>query len=184
MNIGFLNISRQMSRGDAMEGDSTQLDMFAVDTLKNARRELHAQLDEGVICPCCGRLAKAYRRKLNSGMAKSLIWLVGEYRRTHDWVDIQKVAPRYVLASREIGKLLHWEFVELKPNDDDETGKRKTSGMWRPTELGIKFVFRELRVPSHVRLYDNVIIRFEGDKIDIVQALGSHFNYRLLMAGI
>lgn len=44
-------------------------------TLAEARAHVIANRDEGTMCPCCGQLAKVYRRKLNASMALSLVWI-------------------------------------------------------------------------------------------------------------
>jgi len=77
-------------------------------------------------------------------------------------------------------KLRYWKLIEEMPKDDsDET--RKTSGRWRITEKGITFVERSSFVQKYclIRLHEH--IGFEGDLIDIVDALGDRFSYEELM---
>jgi hypothetical protein len=148
-------------------------------TLFTAAMELEKKLEEGAECPCCRQRAQAYCRKLNSGMAASMVWLYQSYARMGywGWVDTGK-APKYILRSREWGKLAHWNLAKAKPNNDKA---KKASGLWKPTPYGMSFARGLGRVPSHVHLYDNKVLGFSGDEISVVEALGSKFDYEELM---
>lgn len=151
---------------------------WALERVRDVFRKL-LMGDKGTYCPCCGQYCKVYRRKLNSGMAAGLIWLVRAFEVSHDWVEPQKTAPRYVLNNREMGKLVHWGLAELKANEDDTS--RKTTGLWRPTRWGIDFVYGRCTVPSRVFLYLNTILGFDSEMITIQGALGRKFDYDELM---
>jgi hypothetical protein len=151
-------------------------------SLAHAREHLRERVENGIKCPCCGQFAKVYRRKLNSGMAASLLWLVKTFEKTQTWVEVQKKAPRYVMANREMGKLVHWGLVELQENLDDP--KRKTIGLWRPTGTGVDFIYGRLVVPCRVYLYDNTVVGFDSKRIGIREALetkNNKFDYDELM---
>ena len=154
--------------------------MGSVGSLEAAREEFFDGIEtpEGTYCPCCDRYGKLYKRKLNHGMARCLIWLYRCSERTNDWND-RDSAPRYVLESGEIGKLAHWGLAVQKPNIDDP--KKKESGMWKITHRGRVFIQGRLRVPSHAYLYDNICRGFTESRVDISGALGEPFNYRELM---
>lgn len=141
-----------------------------------ARDWTRKRADEGVDCPCCTQRVQVYKRKLNSGMARSLIAM---YALAHtDWIHV----PTAIGArSREEGKLAYWALVEgpLTPRDD---GGR--AGWWRVTSKGELFVRQQLRIPSHARVYDGKVLGLMGNPISIVDALGTKFNYSELMAGI
>jgi len=140
-----------------------------------ARRYVEKNAAEGVNCPCCGRLVKEYRRKLNAGMAATLVWLVGEWQRTNQqFVDVQRQAPARILRSREIGKLRHFRLVQQKQG---------ASALWAPTQTGVDFVNRKNRLLSHVVLRDNVFQQYDGDLITIDEALGDKFDLIELMEG-
>lgn len=150
-------------------------------TIAEARQEIQDRIDrskEGIICPCCGQYCKLYKRKLNSGMAYSLIWLVRTYLENNRWVEIQTEAPRRVMQSREMGKLVHWGLVMSRPNKDPA---KRMSGFWKPTTLGINFANDNCTMFSHVYLYNNEVRGFTKKQITIVEALGKHFNYQELM---
>jgi hypothetical protein len=153
--------------------------MMSERTLAEARLDLGEALGEGVFCPCCGQYAKEYKRKLNSRMARSIIWLVRRFRETTDWVDVARTAPRFVVAGGgEMAKLAHWGLIEQRMNTDE---KKRTSGVWRPTQRGIDFVQERCSVPSHVYLYNNEVRGWAGTKTDIRAALGKRFDYAELM---
>jgi hypothetical protein len=138
----------------------------------------------GAVCPCCLRFAKVYRYKITSGMARCLIWLVGQgpkYADVGGWVHLPEKAPRHVLTSNSIGKLKYWGLVEAKFNEDS---RKKESGIWRPTQDGLRFVRRQQTVHSHAVVYNDELLRFDGEGIEIKTALKNPFDYEKLMAGV
>lgn len=131
---------------------------------------------EGAVCPCCRQFSKVYRRKLNSTMARCLIWLS---RQSDEWIDVQHLAPRHVVAAAgELAKLVHWGLAETRTSEDT---RKRMSGMWRPTVAGVAFANDQTRAPSHAIIYDGELLRLEGKLIGIRDALGSHFDYAELM---
>ena len=158
---------------------SIKLDLFQSATVDELSEELHRRMAEGEMlsCPVCKQNCKIYRRKLNSGMAATLCWLVSVSQ--GNWIDIPNTAPRFVLKSNEHGKLVHWGLVEQQPNLDDPT--KRTSGIWRPTPMGILFAEGSITVPSHVLLFDNKFHGFSEENTTIHGALGNKFNYEELM---
>lgn len=155
------------------------------DSLKLARlRMANAAIEKGDRCPCCGKHTKVDNRKLNSTMARSLIWLVKESGPDRKWVNWQGKAHANLRRSNQLSTLKHgpeWEMVEPRPNKD---ASKKNSGWWRPTNRGVDFVRREIRVRQRVHTYNDTVLNFSGPKIDIKDALGSKFNYAELMATI
>ena len=120
-------------------------------------------------------MAKVYRRRLNAGMARSLILM---YRAAGtDW---QHIPTTTVGGSREEGKLRYWGLVE----DGGHTppgGPRP--GVWRVTEAGESFVLGHLKVPAHALVYDSKLLELDASRgeITIRDALADHFSYILLM---
>ena len=157
------------------------LDAKLVDAvpLREVREMVLGSVATGIICPCCLRWAKEYNRKLNSGMAASLCWLYRQRRK--GWVDVAN-GPKYILKSREIGKLEHWGLVQRKPHKEGDQGK-KFSGFWRITEMGERFVKGLTVEPSHVVLYANVLQDVSDKLTTIIEALGDKFDYNELMEG-
>lgn len=156
--------------------------------LRKAQEELVEGAAKGTRCPCCGRLAKVYVERLHSSMARSLVWMVQRWEaaRLPDgappdgfWIEPQREAPRHVLRSRKLGRLEHWALLESRPNVEDPT--KRTSGQWRPTLLGVRFVNDSATVPSRIYLYQNRVVGQEKTRIGIRDALGKRFNYEELM---
>jgi hypothetical protein len=136
--------------------------------------EVKRGLREAKHCPCCGQLCKLYRRKLNSNMAVFLISLVREFRLTGQWVHYKKCH----FTGRDYSYLLIWG---LAMTGEDDSGEKRTSGFWKPTQLGLDFVDGEIEVASHVFLFDNEVQGFSPEFVSIREALGNKFNYTELM---
>ena len=134
----------------------------------------------GAICPCCGQLVKAYWRSMNSTMARFLIKLVRIYEKTGTWVNVRKRADFAKLRGGDYAYLKHWGFIEAMDNDDDS---KRSSGLWKPTEAGIAFAKKESLANKSVLLYNNKIVEWSREHVNIEGALGRRFNYTALMYG-
>jgi hypothetical protein len=145
-------------------------------TIKEAKDFIINHREDGVECPCCGQFCKLYKRALNSSMARFLIWIVRTVD-TETWVDWRD-APASVVHGGDYGKLKHWDLIENMVNHNPT---QRTSGMWKPTPKGVSFVQRRIRIPKQVFIYDNTVIGFSKENVDIVSALGKKFNYQELM---
>lgn len=142
-------------------------------TLAQVQAYLRAHLDEGVSCPACRQLAKVYKRKLNSGMARSLIamYVAGGTGFVH--------LPTAIGARhREEGKLRYWGLVEEEHLARPDGGR---AGYWRVTAPGEAFVLCQALVHRYARVYDGQCLGLGGDLIDIREALGDRFDYAELM---
>jgi len=148
------------------EGYAKGMSLAAAKELVEHRRE------KGIECPCCGQYVKLYKRKLNANMAMFLTSLVKLYEETHDWVSYQKCKFR----GRDYSYITCWK---LAMTGVDETGKKRTSGLWKPTTRGIDFVHGTISIPSHVFLLDNVVQGFSSSTIFIQDVDG--FDYQELM---
>jgi hypothetical protein len=150
--------------------------------LSEARKELRDNLDDGIRCPCCDKYARRYRRRFNSTMARSLIWLVRASKNTRvDWpmfVDVPKYGPRELVRSNQLPTVRWWGMVEREGNQNPEL---KHSGMWRPTSAGISFAMDECMVESTAVTYDGELEALEGELISIDDALGKKFSYAEIM---
>lgn len=147
-------------------------------TLAQAQDWLREQLPEGADCPCCTQLAKIYRRKINSSMAYALI----TFYRAHAlcWGHAPSTGDISKLGG-DWGQLRRWGLIEELTVPRDDGGR---AGWWRVTEAGRLFVYRAHTVPKYVRLYDGKPMGFDGPEVDILDALGTKFNYYELMAGV
>ncbi len=146
------------------------------DAVEYVAKHVRDRRDKGTVCPGCGQFAKVYRRKLNSGMARSLIAMYRAAGTT--WTNVTEVTDR---RSREEGKLAYWGLVEEAPDGREDGGR---AGLWRVTRKGELFVLNLTTVPSYAEVYNGHCLRIFGDETTISRALGSKFNYSDLMAGI
>ena len=159
------------------------MDLFGR-SLAEARTALMADLDitkRPVPCPCCDAPVKLYHRPLGREIAEALVWLCQQWWATPDaeWI----LAKKHPYHRLHIGKVRYWGLVEQKPNTEDPS--MKTVGLWRPTELGLRFVSDPtVRVPKYKDIFHDVV-RGESDAtVNIVEALrGDRFHYLKLMEG-
>ena len=140
-----------------------------------------ARLTHGTTCEVCGKHAQVYRRKFNSRMARVM---KDCYRIFKDnpggYLEVGNyIASKYGYISGEHGKLVWWELLEKKMDQESQRGG-KCNGLYRMTEKGFEFVRGEISVPSHAHEYNSRIIEWEGD-IKITEALGENFDYEELM---
>ncbi len=145
-------------------------------TLYQAQRQVEEHRRVGVDCPCCGLFVKVYKRKLNSGMAAALCWLVRNS--AGQFVHVNEEGPRYILRrGGEWTLLRYWGLIEEQPTDDS----KRTSGLWRPTQLGRDFVARTAMVKSHALCFNRDCLQLVGSSVDIIDCLGNAFSYPELM---
>ena len=144
-------------------------------TLKQAKAYVNNHLKKGVKCPCCARLAKQYRRKLNSGMA---IFLIKLYRFQKNLDFGQAIPTNKIInstASLDYSMLRFWGLIE----------EGDGPGWWSLTRIGILFVEGYSQVPKYIHVYNGELVSQTeidfSDKINISDALGSTFDYRELM---
>ncbi len=140
-----------------------------METIKEVKDYLRENFEKGTDCPCCGQFVKQYRRKLNSGMAIAMLKIYklcanGEYYNiSNELIGIHQL---------EYSKLRYWKLIESKNNEN---------GLWKPTKQGIDFVVGKCTIPKYAYVYNNKLIKLEGEQISIKDALGDHFDYNELM---
>lgn len=152
------------------------MDMRSEETLAEAKRRLHEQLDEGMRCPCCGQFAKKYKRKLNSGMARALITIYKRGgRASRDWVYI----PSLPAKSREEGKIAYWGLLQEAIEQREDGGR---AGWWRVTRLGELFIISGVHIPKKAFVYNAVCLGFDRtEMVSIKDCLGDKFDLSELM---
>jgi len=146
-------------------------------TLADARDLLRQLVTDGHRCPCCTQLAKVYRRKVNSGMARALLTM---YRTggTSSWVHVTDIdGGRH---GGEIGKLRYWNLIEAMPARRDDGGH---AGYWRVTARGQDWLAGRTTIPKYALLYDGKLLRLDDTQhATISDALGTPFHLGDLMA--
>lgn len=148
--------------------------LTSIDALKDWLRE---RADDGINCPICEQKVKVYRRKINSGMARSLILM---YRA--GGLDFIHVPTAIGARSREEGKLAYWALVEEERMRRPDGGR---AGYWRVTELGELFIRGKVSMPKYARVYNGrVLSLLPAEQVTIKDALGTKFDYHELMMGL
>lgn len=145
-------------------------------TIAQAKAWLRTRLTEGAECPVCTQHVRVYKRKLNSGMARSLIAM---YRVAGtDWVHV----PTQIGArSREEGKLAYWGLVEEERERRPDGGR---AGYWRVTAAGERFLKDWVKVPKYAYVFDGRVLGMETNElVTIRDALGDKFDFEELMYG-
>ena len=160
-------------------------------TIDQGRKELFNLVDEGKgpNCALCGRKVKLYIRKLNSSMARGLMWLVyqavewdGHHVQKIRWINVPKEAPREFVQSFQMGTLAYWNLVEQEVHEESGV---KVAGMWRPTPQGAvvaQFPKKQI-VRSHVKLLNGEFKGYTGELVSMQECLGEHFNLDEMMDG-
>lgn len=148
------------------------------DTLREARGDLNVRMMKGeaVTCPCCDQLAKLYRRKINSTMARAIITMF-RAGPSEGYLHV----PSLPGDTHEISQLSWWGLIEEKPGRRDDEGRH---GWWRLTKEGVEYVLMRHAVRKYALVYDHVVRGFEGEYVNIRDALGTRFNYHDLMEGL
>lgn len=178
-------------------------ELLGTDTLSRAQIKVQAHLDDtdGITCPCCGQLAKRYRRKITSQIARALIAM---HRHVHNYrslLDVERFPedqyhshlirhdgslyvhlPTLLGKTADEAKAAYWQLIEpLSAVRDD--GSYRT-GWWTLTALGEEYVRGERRLVKYANVFDGCCQGFEGPMVDIRDALGTRFSYDDLMAGV
>jgi hypothetical protein len=147
--------------------------------LSEAKKRFKKQIaEDGMHCPCCGRWGKVYKYKLNSTIARGLIWMYS-VSPSGDWVNIQERGPKWLLRTKSLSTAKHWGLIERLPNDSDEDVRH--SGVWRLTARGIQFVKNRTLIEEHVFIFDDTIVKKSKDMASIIDCLGKKFSYQELM---
>lgn len=132
-------------------------------------------------CPCCGRWAQVYRRRIHATMARQIIELYSlGGGKARQFVHASLLIPKGETGVGDIGKAAYWGLVE-KMNHEDQS--KKHSGLWRITETGIGFAEGTRNVRAIAVVFDNNVIDWDGPDVSIEDCLKDKFNYGELMGG-
>lgn len=140
----------------------------------------HFQTNEGLICPGCGQFFKKYKKRCHTEMALFLIKLVKMWKRHMRYYTTRELFPKDHKATTEGVLLRHWGLIEVL---EAHNTAGAPAGSYRPTEKGLQFVHGVISIPSHVHLVNNRGVGFSDKMITIKEALGTKFDYDVLMSG-
>lgn len=130
---------------------------------------------KGKVCPCCGRLAKYYHRKLNAKQCLSLLHILKWYRFNENAVEVvdgQEVFQFFDISEMfkhnpelkvDFQKLLYWDLIETKGRIvtiGKKNPKEKvvvSKGFYRISLEGVKFAQRETAIPITAIVYNGKV---------------------------
>jgi len=135
-----------------------------------------------ILCPCCGLMVYATRRRIDKKMGIALS-LLGGYRdrNGNEYVHVGRLMARknYVDKNRDWSRLKHWGFIEERVS---ATGEGR--GFWRITDDGMDFLDRNSQVPKIRYIFNDEIVPITASvdpeaavMVDINQVMASEgFN--------
>jgi len=155
-----------------------ETNLFA--TLEEGKHFIDTNSEKGCICPCCNQIVKLYKRKLNSGMALTLIRM---YQHSiDDWINVKSFLKDNKFSNNHDWTLLrHWGLIKNRPENEVSTDN-KYNGYWKITSKGIDFINNVLNVQKHIFIQSNILKGYSNEYINIIDALGDKFNYYELMS--
>jgi hypothetical protein len=141
---------------------------------------------DGVTCPCCGQLCKVYRRSITRSMAKVMVAMYDANRaEPTGWRNIPELLrlTPYLRgpASQggDWGKLVYWGLVERWEEDRGDGSRR--CGQARLTDLGLRFLRRQITVRRYANVYDGECIGLTGPDVGIEDSLPRDFNFQEIL---
>lgn len=134
--------------------------------------------NKGFYCNCCGSYVKIYRRSFNCNMALALIAL---YRYTKgEYVKVEKFLTEHgYQRCGDFSYLRHYGFIEAKKEKREDNSSR--NGFYRITGIGRLFVEAKEKAKEKFLIQNNKLLGFDGNEINIYEALGKKFDYQKLM---
>jgi len=134
---------------------------------------------KSIICPCCERSARIWKRKINTSMARAIIALSihGD-----DPVHLFRFLVARKIQHSDAPLLRHWELISELQGEREDGNPR--NGHYFITQKGHDFARSRISVPRYIFLYNDSVRGFSDEKIEIQGALGSKFNYEELLAGL
>lgn len=153
-----------------------------IETLEEAQGYVYALREKGVVCPCCGRFSKVYKRGITGSMARSLIALYWYFKQpdAEEWVHSHRYLTGLKLNSaNDVALLRHWGLIEAKQEVTEDGNPR--NGYHRITKAGRDWVEGKTTIPRRLVLYNQECVDFDGEPIGIERALGKRFDYQEVM---
>jgi hypothetical protein len=149
--------------------------------LSEAKFFLQENYENGCECPACGQYAKKYTRKITSSMAYGLILLVKsnktDFFHVEDFLKLQN-CPSSIRG--DISKLRYFGLLEKLELIREDGSNR--AGYYKVTQKAIQFVNNLTTVPESCFIYNDTLLGFSENHVNIVGALSNKFNYNELMS--
>jgi hypothetical protein len=147
----------------------------------DAREKLRTLAAEGHECPVCEQHVKVYRRPLTAVSARAVVALYREHHREYGHMPevAQKYLPEHATQGGYLTLAHHWDLIEPQPLQ-----QRGRPGMWRVTGMGVDWLNGDLTVPSHVLLYNNRPLGYEGEPVSVSHVLGRRFELGAVLSAV
>lgn len=124
-------------------------------TIADAQSKMYAEFDAKLktTCPCCSTTKRAWKRPLSTSMLKALHILV-EYMKGSTQVDfhlesVLKSAACHAAVRGDAAKLRFWGLIERS---------KKSGGYYRLTAEASLFIQGEIKLPTHLVIYEGDVI--------------------------
>lgn len=176
-------VSRMYSESDTIsikERFETYFNTVKEDPVVALRDDLAKVRSKGISTRCvvCDQHVKEYKKTLSANSARFLFSLVSISKTKKDgWVHYTDC----IYHSRNYPEVAYWGLAHTMKSEEKN---KKTTGYWKPTQLGIDFVKNNAKIPKYVHVYNSNVVKIDGsEKISIIDAFGKNFDYSELMKG-
>ena len=156
---------------------------------KKPHYEFAVQIKNGkpVMCECCGKVAKLYKRRLTPSHCVSLMLVLSHYKHSPeindvlDYFEYKKLfSGEYASLQTHFLQLVYWDLIEAKGRLDEHGNFIREGNLYRISEQGIKFAQRERGIPSEVQLYNGKVYAHNIEKFvtidDVLENSGFTFD--------
>lgn len=135
----------------------------------------HAAKKGGAICPCCKRFDKVYSRKINQGAIRQLAKLktLNDIKPYEFW-HYSKISA----SQSDFPKFALLQLIQRQPTTHRDN--KKTSGYYRITDKGRKFLAGVMTIPERIVMYHGEMIATSTEQKS-VHDIWPEFNYHELM---
>ncbi len=106
-------------------------------------------------CPSCTAQHEVSLKNISGGMIEALIRLCKLYNANPgQWVDVKS----HGISENDCRKLALWALVHTAP----PTGRKKTSGLWMPTQQGWNFASNQLPIPKTAFTIQDQVVGYDA----------------------
>ena len=156
-------------------------EVFIGHTVDEAKVFIEENKFDGCKCPCCGRISKAYKKRLHRGIGGALSILLSQAGGAHIFKhidDLATVSKSYMtptnLAAAKYWGLTVAKYTAFKGDAPDR--EVRDSGYWCITEKGMNFVLDKKAIPKYKYVLLGNVVRTTGDDVYFSNIMFDHFS--------
>tara|TARA_R110000787_G_scaffold153516_3_gene267413 strand:- start:7517 stop:7972 length:456 start_codon:yes stop_codon:yes gene_type:complete len=142
-------------------------------SIAEGKQYLRDNFKTGAVCPCCDKYVKAYKRKLNSGIARSLIIMHKLGAVNGKYIHVQNEFAKLKLRATTMDYAYAEKWSLIKDGDD--------IGTWTLTTKGASFVSNQSLLPDYCLVYNGNVYSWSDNFINIDTALSTKYDYDDMM---